>query len=129
MGAPRQTRADAWKRRPVVLRYRKFKDRLRLACGRPPVPLRLSLVFYLAMPDSWSAKKKARMAGTPHQSKPDIDNIAKGVMDALWPDGDAEVADLRARKFWSDAGSVCIDFTPAEHADEYHPTTQIIRKK
>ena len=123
MGAPRQTRADTWKRRLVVLRYRAYKDRLRAACGRPAVPLRLYLSFYLTMPASWSKAERARMANEPHRSKPDIDNLAKGVMDALWPDGDAEIADLRARKFWGHTGEIVVETELAQHAEDYEPTT------
>ena len=123
MGAPRQTRADAWKRRPVVLRYRAYKDQIRTACGRPAVPERLAVSFYLVMPASWSKKKRARMEGEAHRSKPDVDNLAKGVMDALWPDGDAEIAELRARKFWGYTGEIVVETELAQHAEDYEPTT------
>ena len=47
IGAPRQTRADAWKNRPVVIRYREYKKALQMAfseaCGGelPACPDRL----------------------------------------------------------------------------------------
>jgi len=107
MGAVRQTRADAWKRRPVVLRYRAFKDAVRAQFGKiVDVPETLCVDFYLPLPESWSGKKKALMGGKRHRQKPDIDNLAKAVMDTLWPGGDEGLAELTARKYWAkgDAG-------------------------
>ena len=105
MGAPRQTRRDAWRPSKAVLRYRKFKDELRAVCGKPPVPVRLELEFDVPMPRSWSRRKRQLMQGTPHRSRPDVDNMAKAVMDALWTE-DGAVAELAARKRWSATGEV-----------------------
>ena len=101
MGAPRQTRADSWKKRPVVLRYRAYKDALRLACrGVTMEPIEVMVHAYIAMPDSWSNKKRLEMCGKACRSKPDWDNIGKGVCDALW-EQDSVIADGGVRKRWS----------------------------
>lgn len=101
MGAPRMNRADAWKKRPVVLRYRKYKDLLRLHCrGVTKDPLKVAVIAYIAMPESWSAKKRDRMQGQPHRSKPDWDNIAKGICDSLWGE-DSIIAAGSVEKYWT----------------------------
>ena len=85
MGKPRMTRRDAWKKRPCVMRYWDYCARIRQAAGRlPPNPDGLMATVYLAMPESWSDKKKADTLGQPHRQKPDYDNIAKSLGDALF---------------------------------------------
>ena len=84
MGAPRQTRADRWKKRDCVIRYRALCDKIREAAG--PVDQNTAFAFmrfFIAMPESWSEKKKKRMEGTPHLSKPDTNNLSKLCVDAL----------------------------------------------
>lgn len=102
---PRMTRSDKWNERDCVMRYRAYCDRLRLAWGDRSVPDRLDLVFTIAMPDSWSRKKRTAMENQPHQSKPDIDNLLKGFMDALLKD-DARIWSVRASKVWGVTGSI-----------------------
>lgn len=97
---PRMTQRDRWAQRPAVVRYRAFCDELREQWGDKPVPEALSLIFYMPMPSSWSAKKKASMAGVPHQQRPDIDNLIKSFLDALCED-DSYVYRVEAYKFWS----------------------------
>lgn len=67
-------------------------------------PIYLDLIFYMPMPVTWSIKKKVMMEGKPHTSKPDRDNLEKGVCDAfnkiIWKD-DGQVCDGRTRKFYS----------------------------
>ncbi|MDU3478938.1 MAG: RusA family crossover junction endodeoxyribonuclease [Citrobacter sp.] len=87
MGKPRMTRADKWKKRPEVLRYRAFCDEVRLQ----GVELRESgshVTFILPMPASWSKKKRAELNGKPHQAKPDFDNMMKALMDAIYEYGE-----------------------------------------
>jgi Holliday junction resolvase RusA-like endonuclease len=57
------------------------------------------------MPASWSQKKRDRLCGQPHQSKPDIDNLIKGFMDALLKD-DARIWEVRASKVWDVSGGI-----------------------
>jgi Holliday junction resolvase RusA-like endonuclease len=59
------------------------------------------------MPDSWSEKKKEKMNALPCKVKPDIDNIVKGLMDAL-KDSDSDVWSIKAEKRWAYKGSIII---------------------
>lgn len=104
---PRMTKADAWKKRPAVLRYWTFCDELRLKYKKKVEPT-LSLKFYLPMPKSWSKKKQIEMLGKPHQAKPDIDNLIKSFLDALCED-DSYVYRIRGEKYWADEGSIEVD--------------------
>jgi Holliday junction resolvase RusA-like endonuclease len=111
VGKPRMTRADKWKTRPVVMRYRAFADELRLVAGRvPAAPGSLVVRAFFERPASWSLKKHAEMAGKPHQSKPDADNVLKAVSDALYGE-DKSIWHMRIEKFW---------------ADEHGPRTEVI---
>jgi Holliday junction resolvase RusA-like endonuclease len=70
------------------------------------VPLSLELWFWLPIPASWSKRKQAAQLHNKHTQKPDIDNLAKAVMDAMsgcWHD-DCQVADLTVRKRWCTVG-------------------------
>lgn len=104
--APRQTRSDKWRPRPCVLRYRAFKDHLRLYIKAVPVPLVVH--FGIAMPDSWSQKKKKEMNGTPHRQKPDVDNLLKAFLDALLDD-DAHVHKVTASKSWAEKDFIIVN--------------------
>ena len=109
MSKPRQVRSDVWKKRPVVLKWRKWADEIRLACRYENfVPSNeLMMEFYLPMPKSWSKKKKAEFVGKPHMQKTrnDLDNLIKAVMDALIKD-DGCVHYLKASKFWAEEGMI-----------------------
>lgn len=108
VGKPRQTQSDRWKKRPVVMRYRAYADELREKWSQETeeaVPDSLFLIFQIPMPGSWSAKKKAAMMGTPHQQKPDIDNLVKAFLDALCED-DSYVWRVVAVKQWAYTGSI-----------------------
>ena len=110
MGAVRMNKSDAWKKRPAVLRYRAFKDALRLQA--PPLrkdPMIVNLEFHIPMPASWSEKKKAAMFGGFHRTKPDVDNIFKACTDTLWPDNDSLIAKTTASKFWAYKGRILME--------------------
>jgi Holliday junction resolvase RusA-like endonuclease len=107
--APRQSRRDAWKPSPRVVRYRNWKDRFRVMCEQyqwSPEPV-LKVTFMVEMPRSWSKRKRAEMLHKPHQQKPDIDNICKSVLDAHGVD-DGHVWKLRAAKIWGETGAIII---------------------
>lgn len=106
MGKPRTTRADKWKKRPEVLRYRAFCDHVRLLGVKLP-EANSHVTFILPMPKSWSKKKRAEMNGKPHQSKPDKDNLEKALLDALFED-DAHIWDSRVTKLWGEVGQIII---------------------
>lgn len=113
LGKPRMTRADSWKRRPCVLRYREFCDKIRAAArkvGKIPNSNHVDLVIIksdFAYPKSWGKKKKEAMKLERHRHKPDVDNISKGVMDALFSE-DSGIADLHAYKRWGEKDSITV---------------------
>jgi Holliday junction resolvase RusA-like endonuclease len=99
MGAPRQTQRDKWAKRPVIQRYHSYRDKIRAEAGHLSGCGEFTLIFMIQMPASWSKKKKRAYDGKPHQQKPDADNLAKGVLDAICQD-DAHVWSLKVEKFW-----------------------------
>lgn len=104
---PRMTQRDRWQLRPPVMRYRKFCDRARE--HKICVPESGAHITYvLPMPKSWNQKKRAQMAGKPHQQKPDIDNLTKALLDALFDD-DAHIWDVRTTKIWGETGMIIIE--------------------
>lgn len=117
IGKPRQTQSDKWKQRPCVMAYRAFADDLRAACVKHEFTLPmegLRVDFRVAMPRSWSKKKRATMNGQPHQQKPDLDNMTKAVMDALLGE-DCRLWSLdRQEKRWSDTGSITFSLSAPE---------------
>lgn len=77
-------------------------------------PIVLSLTFYMQAPSSFSRKKQiVAMSGEIHPTaKPDLDNLIKGVIDALngtaWID-DSCIVELRAKKQYSETPGVIIE--------------------
>lgn len=74
-------------------------------------PLTVGLVFYLPMPASWSKRKRASMLHSPHCQKPDLDNLAKAVLDGLQPliGDDCRVWQFEVlRKLWAEHGGIGI---------------------
>jgi len=106
VGKPRMTRSDKWKQRPAVLRYRAFKDEVRT--HRVWVPEDgASILFVLPMPTSWSGKKRAAHDGQVHRTKPDVDNLLKALLDALYED-DSGIHTTAQRKVWGVEGRIVI---------------------
>ena len=67
-------------------------------------PVNVYIEVSFPMPQSWSRKKQVAMREAFHAQKPDADNIAKAILDALkarWKD-DAQVARLSIDKRWTD---------------------------
>lgn len=96
---PRMTRSAKWAPTEAQQKYWDFKaDLLALGYGNPPVG-GLHIHFVIGMPRSWSQKKKDTMNGTPHQQTPDVDNLHKGLLDALMKE-DKEVWDHHITKWW-----------------------------
>ena len=110
---PRQTRSDKWKRRPAVMRYRQFADTLRKSCGPVPADVHgINWVAYMPMPKSWSKKKRREMMGEPHRQTPDIDNLEKAVLDALFPHksgGDSMIYFGSGEKLWEREDGPCLE--------------------
>ncbi|WP_298505136.1 RusA family crossover junction endodeoxyribonuclease [uncultured Sphaerochaeta sp.] len=105
MGAPRQARSDKWKRRPVIDRYHAYKDLLVFVDSKVNIKkvindtgVSLVCMFTMPIPPSWPKKLQESVVGLPHSgivlprnkigklvtTKPDIDNMAKGVLDAIY---------------------------------------------
>ena len=108
---PRQTRRDRWLKpaRPCVQKYRTWSNEMRQLCldAKFFPGDQLYLEFHLPMPKSWSFKKRAKMDGKPHQSRPDLDNMVKS-LDALVPE-DSGIWHLEAKKYWSYEGYIIIE--------------------
>jgi|TARA_R110000823_G_scaffold149486_1_gene280253 Holliday junction resolvase RusA-like endonuclease len=107
MAKPRMTQADSWKKRPIVLKYWEYKDDIKNWAVESNFNLgnEIYCVFNIPMPPSWSKKKKEEMLGKNHQQRPDIDNLLKGLMDALLEE-DSHIHTVYANKVWSDEGSI-----------------------
>lgn len=106
MGAPRMTRRDRWKQRPVVQRYHAFRDQVRAL--RVQVPeAGAHVTFVIPMPPSWSRAKREAHRWQPHQQRPDVDNLAKALLDAVFAE-DCRVHDLRVTKLWGDHGMIVV---------------------
>lgn len=114
MGKPRMTQRDKWLKRPETDRYWAFKDECRLKRVELP-EAGAHVTFVLPMPKHWSPKKRREMDGQPHREKPDIDNLMKALMDALFDD-DSRVHDIRASKVWGWAGCIKIEYPVEEIA-------------
>lgn len=100
--APRQTRSDAWKQRPCVMRYRAFKDEVR----KHGVTVENGdyITFVLPIPKS---KKRVKF-GDPHMVKPDIDNLLKSLLDAIF-ENDSHIHILSIKKVYGESGTIIIE--------------------
>ena len=111
--APRQTQRDRWRVRPAVARYREYRDRIAMAvhCHDQalPEPGETDLIEIVATwqpPKSWSVRQRIEGLSRPKRTKPDPDNVAKAVLDTLWPE-DAAVGDVIVRRrYGAEAGTV-----------------------
>lgn len=82
--APRQTQRDKWMKRPCVMRYREYGDRLRSFINLHDMYVgKITMKFYLPMKSNLSLEKERRLLDAPHRIKPDGDNLCKAVQDAL----------------------------------------------
>ena len=103
IGKPRMTQRDKWKKRPCVMRYRDWCDRVRAGVGNtlPAVEdvAELNWTAYFQPPKSWSKTRRLEAMGQRHRSKPDRDNIDKAILDCLFV-RDEYIADGRTRKRW-----------------------------
>ena len=107
MAKPRMTQADSWKKRPIVLKYWEYKDDIKKWASDNNFNLgnEIYCVFNIPMPKSWSQKKKDAMLYKNHQQRPDIDNLLKGLMDALLEE-DSHIHTVYSKKVWSNEGSI-----------------------
>lgn len=101
---PRMTQRDKWAKRPCVVKYFAFKDEVRKQGAAIPTH-GAHITFYIAMPKSWTKKRKEVFNLQPHQSRPDVDNYLKGIFDAVF-DEDCRIWDIRATKLWAYESSI-----------------------
>jgi Holliday junction resolvase RusA-like endonuclease len=110
---PRMTQSDVWKKRPCVVQYRDFKDKLREECKRIELitlnPVITTLTFHIPMPKSWSKKKMLEMYGKPHQQSPDLDNLCKGFWDAILEQDNYIYSIQNLGKYWSTQGWILLE--------------------
>jgi Holliday junction resolvase RusA-like endonuclease len=109
MGAVRTTRASKGWGTKSGIKYAAYKKQIGYLVKQhihspSERPISVDVTFYMPMLSSWSGKKKERMNGAIHKSKPDIDNLIKGCFDALnkiaWED-DNQVYEVNSRKMYS----------------------------
>jgi len=91
------------------MRYRAFADKCK-ELGVVVPEYGSTVIFTLPMPKSWSKKKRAQMDGEPHQQTPDVDNLAKALLDSVY-DNDCRVWDIRFIKRWGVDGRIDIENT------------------
>lgn len=103
---PRISRSDKWKKRKCVEKYWEFKSELSKYAQY--LPESFEVIFFIPMPNSWSEKKKKSFEGKPHQSRPDIDNLLKAIMDALASE-DGFTHSVIAKKVWAREGKIYLN--------------------
>jgi Holliday junction resolvase RusA-like endonuclease len=108
MGAVRTTQRQKFSDKQY-LKYAAYKMKIGLLAREVfniPLewPISARVTFYMPIPNSWSQKKKDSKLGSFHTSKPDIDNLIKGLFDSLnkiaWKD-DNQVCEVYSRKVYS----------------------------
>lgn len=124
---PRMTRRDKWAKRPCVVAYRAYKDALKKVASERnfKLPAVLHMNFYLAMPKSWSVKKRKEMWGMPHQQKPDLDNLIKGFQDAFTDEDGYVYRFKECGKYWGE-----IDYIEIVYEEETgeRPTRSLVEQ-
>ena len=106
MGKPRMTQRDKWQKRPAVVRYRQFKDVVKLYRVHLDPAIFQHIVFFIRSALKDPAANAARYF-LPHQQTPDKDNLEKALLDALFGD-DKTVWDTRVSKVWSPVNLIAI---------------------
>lgn len=98
------------------------KLRYKQACKLPPAEgeILITIIAYMIPAKSLSKKKKAEIMMVHPMKKPDIDNIAKIVLDALngvaWKD-DKQIATLHVFKQWGETEHLDIYIVRGDEAD------------
>ena len=78
-------------------------------------PVRLEVHAMFKPAESWSLKKRNAAMGRPHVQKPDLDNLIKGVSDAMnriaFAD-DSQISEVRCSKEWGDCDQIAVSVVP-----------------
>ena len=107
---PRMTQKDKWKGRACVLKFFRFRDRVK-ELGITIPDSRSHVIFVVPMPESWSDKKKHAFNASAHQGaldktvKNDLDNLQKALFDSMFKD-DSHIWDVRMSKIWGYTGKI-----------------------
>lgn len=118
--APRQVRRDAFEPSRSVQRYRAFRDECRWKRIWRPEPGDL-VVFCMPIPRS---RVREGLDGRPHLQKPDVDNLLKALLDALYDD-DCAVWTCTAAKVWSTTPGIFIERRPPAIALPWSPSALV----
>lgn len=125
MGAVRMTTRGKFVKKNAK-KYLQYKEAIRWTIkqqfkGKPiDGAVGVTVWFYMPMPETWSKKKKAEMVNRYHTKKPDIDNLIKGLFDALnnliWVD-DNRVVDMTVFKVYGEKPGIEIEVEEVEERD------------
>jgi len=112
---PRMVRSDKYKKRPVVMNYWAFKNKIQLQAKQQGFKVNnaYKVTFVMPMPESLSKAKKDEYNGNPHQVRPDLDNMLKAVNDCLLEE-DSAVYYTVAKKIWGKHGKIIIENFPSD---------------
>ena len=99
--------------------YTKSLEQKKVLKNRLSGALRLNLIFCLPIPKSISKKKRTELHYV--SKRPDVDNLAKAVMDAinnvgLWED-DSQISCLQVEKIYSDEPRCLITIEELENGN------------
>lgn len=102
IGYVRRTRADKWKKRPIVMKYYHYKNLLSFLLNRMNYKQEkeLNILFLLPIPQSLSSKKREELHLTQHNKKPDLDNLVKAFLDTATKQ-DNYISKVNAVKLYS----------------------------
>ncbi|MED2978225.1 RusA family crossover junction endodeoxyribonuclease [Bacillus swezeyi] len=117
MGAVRMTGRGKFVK-PNAKRYLSYKDFIKWEAKKQlkgqallKGSIKVEIQFLMPIPNSWAKWKKRIAPGKRHTVKPDIDNLIKGVFDALnsiaWTD-DNQVSDVTAVKIYSEEPGIIV---------------------
>lgn len=74
--------------------------------------VKVSIWVFFEPPKSISKKKRIELLESPHLKKPDSDNIAKSILDALngtaWKD-DSQVSDIDVHKYYGEEDKIIVE--------------------
>lgn len=112
---PRMTKADRWKKRPIVEKYWTFKDNIVRQAKKQNFKLgrAYKVTFYVALPKSISKKEKEKRLGKAHTIRPDLDNFLKSLNDTLM-DEDSGVHYIVCSKKWAEKGKIIVENLPED---------------